>query len=93
MDNLKYNHIRMDTNEDKDLHESVYEDIKLARHNIEERAIYSYKNYFLNGVPVELTKENSITASNVQRSREYDPIFTKGFLYNKSKYLNMAVQN
>jgi hypothetical protein len=92
-ENLAYSDILVDISELGEAHKAVVKDIELVRHTIEDRAIYDHKNYFVNGHPEVLTKENYAKASNIQRSREYDSLFTKNFLFNKSDYLAKAGQN
>lgn len=91
--NITHSDILADINELGETHNEVVEDIKLTRHTIRERAVYDHKNHFIDGFPVVLTHENYVKASNVERTRQYDPVFTKNFLFNKSDYLAKAGQN
>jgi hypothetical protein len=91
--NLTYSDISADISELGDDHDLIIEDLNLARHSIQEKALYSHNNEFANGIPAVLTKENYVKANSVKRSIEYDSVFTKNFLFNKSDYLAKAGQN
>jgi hypothetical protein len=93
MNNLSYKDIREDTNESIEFHESICDDIKRIRWNMNERAVYSHNNHFVNGRPASLTKENYAQVNNVKRSKEYDFIFKRDFLRSKFNYLEKALKN
>lgn len=91
--NLTRSDILADINELGEAHKEVVEDIKLTRDTIRERAIYDHKNHFIDGFPAVLTHENYVKANSVQKSEDYDVVFAKKFLFNKSDYLAKAGQN
>ena len=93
MENSLYHRVRGETNEDRDIHKSLVEDIETRRDRKENEAYRDPYNIMLDSSKPLLSERAYIDIKGPEMLKEHDFYFTKKFLRNKSDYIGKAVRN